>query len=49
MAPAGWYIQERIGWPLWKIHGPVPLWDAKLKKAMEKQVDAIFENSLLTD
>jgi hypothetical protein len=36
MAPAGWYIQERIGWPLWKIHGPVPMWDAKLKKAMGK-------------
>ncbi|KAG4440519.1 hypothetical protein IFR05_003989 [Cadophora sp. M221] len=36
MAPAGWYIQERIGWPLWKIHGPVPLWSLKLRKSMEK-------------
>ncbi|KAG4419193.1 hypothetical protein IFR04_007694 [Cadophora malorum] len=35
-APAGWYIQERIGWPLWKIHTPVPLWDVKLRKAMER-------------
>jgi len=35
-APAGWYIQERIGWPLWKIHAPVPLWDVKLRKAMER-------------
>jgi hypothetical protein len=25
MAPAGWYIQERIGWPLYRIHGPVPM------------------------
>ncbi|KAH7350773.1 hypothetical protein BKA65DRAFT_582791 [Rhexocercosporidium sp. MPI-PUGE-AT-0058] len=36
MAPAGWYIQQRIGWPLWMVHGPVPLWDLKLRKAMEK-------------
>ncbi|KAF8865130.1 hypothetical protein BDZ45DRAFT_669020 [Acephala macrosclerotiorum] len=36
MAPAGWYIQERIGWPLWRIHHPVPMWNEKLKKPMEK-------------
>ncbi|TVY59599.1 hypothetical protein LSUE1_G010083 [Lachnellula suecica] len=36
MAPAGWYLQERIGWPIWRIHGPVPLWEEKLRKAMQK-------------
>ncbi|KUJ15783.1 uncharacterized protein LY89DRAFT_734932 [Mollisia scopiformis] len=36
MAPAGWYIQERIGWPLWRIHHPVPMWNEKLRKPMEK-------------
>ena len=36
MAPAGWYLQERIGWPLYKIHGPVPLWEDKLRKSVEK-------------
>lgn len=37
-APAGWYIQERIGWPLWKIHAPVPLWNEKLRKSMQRYV-----------
>ncbi|KAF4633586.1 hypothetical protein G7Y89_g4518 [Cudoniella acicularis] len=36
MAPAGWYIEERIGWPLWRIHGPVPMWEEKLRKAMDR-------------
>ncbi|KAK3623421.1 hypothetical protein LTR56_021597 [Elasticomyces elasticus] len=36
MAPAGWYLQERIGWPLWKIHTPVPMWEEKLRKPIEK-------------
>ncbi|KAF2493684.1 hypothetical protein BU16DRAFT_425374, partial [Lophium mytilinum] len=35
MAPVGWYLQERIGWPLYKIHLPVPLWGAKLRKPVE--------------
>lgn len=38
MGPAGWYLEERIGWPLWKIHSPVPLWQEKLKKSVEKWV-----------
>jgi hypothetical protein len=37
-APAGWYIKERIGWPLWKIHAPVPLWNEKLRRAMQRYV-----------
>ncbi|KFY15372.1 hypothetical protein V491_05701 [Pseudogymnoascus sp. VKM F-3775] len=36
MAPAGWYLQERIGWPLWKIHTPVPMWEDKLRKSIER-------------
>ncbi|EXJ84060.1 hypothetical protein A1O3_04727 [Capronia epimyces CBS 606.96] len=36
MAPAGWYLKERIGWPLWKIHGPVPLWEEKLRLSVER-------------
>ncbi|KAI1613610.1 hypothetical protein EDD36DRAFT_201567 [Exophiala viscosa] len=36
MAPAGWHLEERIGWPLWKIHTPVPLWKDKLRASVEK-------------
>ena len=34
--PAGWDIEERIGWPLGKIHGPVPLWQEKLHSPVEQ-------------
>ncbi|PSS27509.1 hypothetical protein M430DRAFT_82927, partial [Amorphotheca resinae ATCC 22711] len=36
MGPAGWYLEERIGWPLHKLHHPVPMWQEKLRKAMER-------------
>ncbi|KAK3628661.1 hypothetical protein LTR56_018476 [Elasticomyces elasticus] len=36
MAPAGWYLKDRIGWPLWQIHTPVPMWEEKLRKPVEK-------------
>lgn len=36
MGPAGWDLQERIGWPLWRIHSPVPTWNVKLLKSVEK-------------
>ena len=36
MAPAGWDLEERIGWPLWRIHNPVPTWDVKLLKSVER-------------
>ncbi|TVY34975.1 hypothetical protein LOCC1_G007882 [Lachnellula occidentalis] len=36
MAPAGWHIQERIGWQLWVIHGAAAIWDTQLRKAMQK-------------
>jgi len=48
MAPAGWCIRERIGWPLWRIHGPVPKWEEKLRKAMEKYAANRFGEMLLT-
>ncbi|KAF2802164.1 uncharacterized protein BDZ99DRAFT_343768, partial [Mytilinidion resinicola] len=35
MAPAGWYLQQRIGWPLYKLHLPVLLWGAKLRRPVE--------------
>ena len=41
MAPAGWRLDERIGWPLWKIHGPVPLWQEKLRKSIERCVSLL--------
>jgi hypothetical protein len=44
MAPAGWYISERIGWPLWEIHGPVPIWNVKLRTAMEKYVNSSYQS-----
>ena len=34
--PAGWSIEERIGWPLSKVHGPVPHWQEKLHKPVEQ-------------
>jgi len=36
MGPAGWDIEERIGWPLRRIHHPVPMWQEKLRKPMDK-------------
>ncbi|KAH8592744.1 hypothetical protein B0O99DRAFT_596901 [Bisporella sp. PMI_857] len=36
MGPAGWDIQERIGFPLRRIHYPVPMWQQKLRKPMDK-------------
>lgn len=48
MAPAGWYISERIGWPLWKIHGPVPIWDVKLRTPVEKYAPSILQKLMLT-
>lgn len=36
MAPAGWVLRERIGWPLWKVHSPVPMWQEKLRKPIQK-------------
>ncbi|KIX08409.1 uncharacterized protein Z518_03065 [Rhinocladiella mackenziei CBS 650.93] len=36
MAPAGWHLEERIGWPLWKIHSPVPLWQDTIRKSVER-------------
>jgi len=45
MGPAGWYIQERIGWPLRRIHTPVPMWQEKLRKPM----DRFFSNLQVSD
>ncbi|KAH7419997.1 hypothetical protein BKA64DRAFT_31206 [Cadophora sp. MPI-SDFR-AT-0126] len=48
-APAGWYIQQRIGWPLWKIHKPVPFWDQRLRKAMENHEPSTAKQLLRTN
>ncbi|KAM3075085.1 hypothetical protein ACMFMF_005766 [Clarireedia jacksonii] len=32
MAPAGWDLRERIGWPLHKMHELVPGWERTLRK-----------------
>ncbi|KAI9810078.1 MAG: hypothetical protein M1827_006689 [Pycnora praestabilis] len=34
--PAGWHLQERIGWPVAKLHGLVPMWEEKLGSAVER-------------
>ena len=34
--PAGWSIDERIGWSLAWIHGPVPFWHEKLYHSVER-------------
>lgn len=36
MGPAGWDLEERIGWSLRRMHYPVPMWQDKLRKPMEK-------------
>ncbi|KAM3076651.1 hypothetical protein ACMFMG_007457 [Clarireedia jacksonii] len=36
MAPAGWDLRERIGWPLHKMHELVPGWERTLRKRVKK-------------
>ncbi|KAF2662262.1 hypothetical protein K491DRAFT_773378 [Lophiostoma macrostomum CBS 122681] len=34
--PTAWKLSDRIGWPIYQIHGAVPLWKERLQKSMEK-------------
>ncbi len=34
--PVGWTVQDRIGWPLSRLHGTVPLWEAKIASSVER-------------
>ncbi|OKL56284.1 hypothetical protein UA08_08456 [Talaromyces atroroseus] len=47
MAPAGWDLRERIGWPLWKIHSPVPMWQEKLQRSVEKYFHKMKADDLI--
>ncbi|KAI9759719.1 MAG: hypothetical protein M1835_000323, partial [Candelina submexicana] len=45
--PAGWYLQERIGWPIGTIHEPVPKWQEKVGAAVERYFGRMTtENSM---
>ncbi|PQE04701.1 mannosyl transferase protein [Rutstroemia sp. NJR-2017a BBW] len=41
MAPAGWDLRERIGWPIHKIHKLVPGWQRKLGKRVKRGLSAL--------
>lgn len=36
--PAGWKLQERIGYSMARLHGPVPAWKEKLGANVNKYV-----------
>lgn len=44
--PAGWKLEERIGYPLDKLHGPVPGWKDVFKNALDKFFDKIVEEKM---
>ena len=33
--PVGWRVNDRINWPIHKIHGTVPMWQERLRKPVE--------------
>ena len=33
--PVGWSVNDRINWPIHRIHGPVPMWQDRLRKPVE--------------
>ncbi|KAF2103965.1 hypothetical protein NA57DRAFT_70176 [Rhizodiscina lignyota] len=37
MAPAGWHLEERIGWSLMDLHETVPGWEEKLREPVERR------------
>jgi hypothetical protein len=34
--PTGWTVQERIGWTISRLHGPVPLWHQHVANSVSK-------------
>ncbi|MCJ1283144.1 hypothetical protein MMC26_002471 [Xylographa opegraphella] len=34
--PVGWAVSDRLGWPLYKLHASVPLWQKKLEIPVER-------------
>lgn len=38
MFPAGWKLQERIGFSMARLHGPVPAWKEKLGSSVNRYV-----------
>jgi hypothetical protein len=36
--PAGWKLEERIGWTISELHNPVPQWKAKLGHSVDRYV-----------
>lgn len=34
--PVGWRVQDRIGWTISRLHGPVPQWREKIGHSVNK-------------
>ncbi|KAJ5080845.1 hypothetical protein N7456_013555, partial [Penicillium angulare] len=34
--PTGWTVQDRIGWTISQLHGPVPLWHQQISNSVSK-------------
>lgn len=46
--PAGWVLQDRIGWTVTELHKPVPGWDKKLGIAVERAFGRIGNGKPVT-
>lgn len=44
--PAGWKLEERIGYPMDKLHGPVPKWKIVFKDNLDKFFDKIVNKKM---
>ena len=33
--PVGWSVDDRVNWPIHRIHKPVPMWQERLRKPVE--------------
>ncbi|KAJ5491084.1 hypothetical protein N7539_002651 [Penicillium diatomitis] len=43
--PTGWTVQERIGWTISRLHGPVPLWHQQVANSVSKFLARLTPNS----
>ncbi|KAJ5682881.1 hypothetical protein N7462_006046 [Penicillium macrosclerotiorum] len=43
--PTGWTVEERIGWTISQLHGPVPLWHQQVANSVSKFLARLTPNS----
>ncbi|MCJ1249105.1 hypothetical protein MMC30_006328 [Trapelia coarctata] len=45
--PVGWSVDRRINWPIYKVHGPVPMWQEKLRRPVERFFSSVKTHSVM--